>query len=149
MWEGPALEAIRNCQLMGGADGYKEARSILEARFGNTYLVTERIVKDLKSGKSVRSHEIQKLADDLTNASLVLNQIGTIEDAVLESHHFSDASSRAYGCCTNIRCVNKDGSVHVQLVTSRSRVAPIKVCKIPRLELQAAVLSVKMDILLR
>ena len=71
------------------------------------------------------------------------------DDAVLELHHFSDASSRAYGCCTYIRCVNKDGAVHVQLVTSKSRVAPIKVCTIPRLELQAAVLSVKMDILLR
>ena len=42
-------------------------------------------MKDLKSGKSVRSHEIQKLADDLKNASLVLNQIGTINEVNTQS----------------------------------------------------------------
>ena len=73
---GTALEAIRGCQLIGGAYGYRQARDILQARFGNSHLVTERILKDLKSGKPVKSaHDIQQLADDIQNASLVLKQL--------------------------------------------------------------------------
>ncbi|XP_038071202.1 uncharacterized protein LOC119740069 [Patiria miniata] len=71
------------------------------------------------------------------------------DDAWIELHHFSDASSRAYGCCSYIRCVNKYGGVHVQLLLSKSRVAPLKMCTILRLELQAAVVAAKVDALLR
>ena len=66
-------------------------------------------------------------------------------DAHVELHHFSDASQQAYGSCSYLRSVNKAGQVHVALVMSKSRVAPIKSITIPRLELQAAVLSAKVD----
>ena len=71
------------------------------------------------------------------------------EDAVIELHHFSDASERAYGCCSYIRCINRIGVISTGLVISRNKVAPIKQCTIPRLELQAAVLAAKMDQVLR
>ncbi|XP_038046729.1 uncharacterized protein LOC119720934 [Patiria miniata] len=71
------------------------------------------------------------------------------DDAFIELHHFSDASSKAYGCCSYIRCVNKHGMVHVQLIISKNKVTPLKQCTIPRLELQAAVVAVKVDALLR
>ena len=71
------------------------------------------------------------------------------EDAVVELHHFSDASERAYGCCSYIRCINRIGVISTRLVISRNKVAPIKQCTIPRLELQAAVLAAKMDQVLR
>lgn len=58
-----------------------------------------------------------------------------------ELHHFSDASTCGYGQCTYLRQVNEDGSVHCALVMAKSRVAPIKVTTIPRLELAAAVVS--------
>lgn len=48
-----------------------------------------------------------------------------------------------------IRCVNRLGVINVQLVMSKGKVAPLKACTIPRLELQAAVLAVKVDALLR
>ena len=66
-----------------------------------------------------------------------------------ELHNFSDASSQAYGCCTYVRCVNYAGDVHLILLISKCKVAPLKVCTIPRLELQAAVLAVKIDAMLR
>ena len=69
-------------------------------------------------------------------------------DAHVELHHFSDASQLAYGSCSYPRCVNRTGQVHVSLIMSKSRVAPIKSITIPRLELQAAVLSARIDSLL-
>lgn len=59
-----------------------------------------------------------------------------------ELHHFSDASTCGYGQCTYLRQVSEDGSVHCALVMAKSRVTPIKVTTIPRLELAAAVVSV-------
>ena len=70
-------------------------------------------------------------------------------DSAIELHHFSDASLQAYGCCSYIRCINRNGNVHVALVMSKNKVAPLKRLTIPRLELQAAVLSVKVDAFLK
>ena len=63
------------------------------------------------------------------------------DDAYIELHNFSDASERAYGCCSYLRCVNKFGRIHTALIMSKSKVSPIKQVSIPRLELQGAVLS--------
>ena len=71
------------------------------------------------------------------------------DDAAIQLHHFSDASAQGYGCCSYLRCVNKYGQVHVQLIMSKNKVAPLKTCTLPRLELQAAVLAVKVDGLLK
>ena len=50
-----------------------------------------------------------------------------------------------------VRCTNKLGMVHVriQLIASKNKVAPLKLCTIPHLELQAVVLAVKVDALLK
>ena len=69
------------------------------------------------------------------------------KDVRIELHCFSDASERAYGCCCYIRCINKNG-VSVSLVMSKGKVAPIKTISIPRLELQAAVMSAKVGAML-
>jgi hypothetical protein len=71
------------------------------------------------------------------------------DNAVLELHHFSDASQNAYGCCTYLRCLAENGDVHVSLLMSKSKVAPLKQTTIPRLELQAAVLAAKVDHMLK
>lgn len=64
-------------------------------------------------------------------------------------HHFSDAACDGYGQASYIRYVSTDGRVHCMLVMAKSRVAPIKRPTIPRLELTAAVLSVKVSISLK
>ena len=74
---------------------------------------------------------------------------GEFSDSYMEIHHFADSSGKAYGCCSYVRCTSKTGRVHVQLICSKCRVAPIKQVTIPRLELQAAVTAVKIDEMLK
>ena len=83
---GTALEAVRSCQLIGGLKGYDRARGILKSRFGSSHLVTEKIVKGLRSGKPVRSpDDIQQLAVDVENASLILEQLGKMHEVNAQS----------------------------------------------------------------
>lgn len=55
---------------------------------------------------------------------------------------FSDASMRAYGAVVYLRSIDREGKISVRLVASKSRVAPIKIVTLPRLELCASVLLV-------
>ena len=67
----------------------------------------------------------------------------------ISMHHFSDASEQGYGQCSYIRMVDEEGQIHCSLLLGKSRVVPKKFVSIPRLELTAAVLSVKMACLLK
>ena len=67
----------------------------------------------------------------------------------IEIHHFSDASPYAYGQCSYLRLVNTLGQVHCSLLIGKARVAPLKLVTIPRLELNAALLSVRMGTFLK
>ena len=66
-----------------------------------------------------------------------------------EIHHFADASEKGYGAVSYIRSKYESGKVHCAFLFAKSRVAPIKKISIPRLELTAAVLAVKVDSMLR
>ena len=61
----------------------------------------------------------------------------------VQLHHFCDASTVCYSQCYYVRMVNASGEVHCSLVITKSRVAPVKHVPVPRLELAAAVLSVR------
>ncbi|XP_062713663.1 uncharacterized protein LOC134290521 [Aedes albopictus] len=61
-----------------------------------------------------------------------------------ELHGFADASLRAYGAVLYTRCISPDGTVEVNLVCSKSRVAPLKPMTIPRLELCGALLLARL-----
>jgi len=60
-----------------------------------------------------------------------------------ELHHFSDASTRGYGQCSYLRLKKDQGQVHCSFVIGKARVTPLKPITVPRLELTAAVVSVK------
>lgn len=62
----------------------------------------------------------------------------------LELHGFADASKVAYGANVYIRSLFADGSAQMRLVTSKSKVAPIKEESIPRLEGLAALLLARL-----
>ncbi|XP_037931191.1 uncharacterized protein LOC119666002 [Teleopsis dalmanni] len=59
-------------------------------------------------------------------------------------HVFTDASERAYGAAIYIRAEMTDRTISVQLLCSKSRVAPLKTQTIPRLELCAALLGAQL-----
>lgn len=66
-----------------------------------------------------------------------------------EIHVFTDASEKAYGACIYIKSTTKDGLVRVQLLVSKTRVAPIKPTTIPRLELCGALLGARLCVNVR
>nr|XP_029727474.1 uncharacterized protein LOC115265663 [Aedes albopictus] len=59
-------------------------------------------------------------------------------------HIFADASQLAYGACAYVRSTNPGGLVKVALLSSKSRVAPLKRLSIPRLELCGALLAAEL-----
>lgn len=64
-------------------------------------------------------------------------------------HHFSDASQDGFGTVTYVRMQNNKSSVHVSFLLGKARVTSLKQTTIPRLELTAAVLAVRVDQMLR
>ena len=63
----------------------------------------------------------------------------------IELHHFSDASTSGYGQCSYLRLVNERDEVHCSFVMGKARVSPLKSVTIPRLELTAALVSVRVS----
>ena len=59
-------------------------------------------------------------------------------------HTFVDASKRAYAAVTYFRHEYEDGGTTVSLVAAKARVTPTKSVSIPRLELMAAVLGLRL-----
>ncbi|XP_011862577.1 PREDICTED: uncharacterized protein LOC105559116, partial [Vollenhovia emeryi] len=62
----------------------------------------------------------------------------------VELHGFSDASQLAMAAVIYARVSGNDGKVSVQLICSKTKVAPIKKLTIPRLELTAALLLARL-----
>lgn len=58
----------------------------------------------------------------------------------MELHGFSDASEEAYAAVVYLRMIDSQDNIHTSLVTSKTRVSPIKKLTIPRLELCGALL---------
>ena len=67
----------------------------------------------------------------------------------VQLHHFSDASQGANGTASYLPLVDVHDNIHCPIIIGKSRLAPLRSITIPRLELSAAVMSVKIDHMLR
>ncbi|XP_043468378.1 uncharacterized protein LOC122502412 [Leptopilina heterotoma] len=65
-------------------------------------------------------------------------------DCQYEIHGFADASKQAYGAVVYLRVLNKNEQPNITLLISKSKVAPLKVISVPRLELCAVVILAKL-----
>ncbi|XP_058828052.1 uncharacterized protein LOC131687963 [Topomyia yanbarensis] len=67
-----------------------------------------------------------------------------LPNASVKLHVFCDASEAAFGACVYARSADTKGNIRVQLLASKSRVAPLKRITLPRLELCAAVIGAQL-----
>ena len=87
--------------------------------------------------------ELPKLSEFSADRCLKPPDFGQVMSSQL--HHFSDASETGYGAVSYLRLVDSNGNIHCTFVMGKSRVTPLKRITIPRLELSAAVVSVRLD----
>ncbi len=97
-------------------DSYREAKAWLEE------------LEDLKSIKIPRC----------------LHMTG--DEEFMTIHTFVDASKVAYGAVCYLRIENLNGRIEVNIIASKTRVAPLTPVSIPRLELLAAVLGLHLSL---
>ncbi|XP_062716004.1 uncharacterized protein LOC134291800 [Aedes albopictus] len=62
----------------------------------------------------------------------------------IQIHIFTDASENAYGACVYLRSTDSNGSIKVALLSSKSKVSPLKRQSIPRLELCGALMGAQL-----
>ncbi|CAI5694728.1 unnamed protein product [Oreochromis niloticus] len=107
----------------------------------------EPLTSNLKSRWESWLLDLKNLADVKIDRCYVPRDFQTVQKYKL--HHFSDTSVSGYGVCTYLRAVSEAGQVHCSLVFAKSRVAPTKVTTVPRLELSAAVVAVRISDMLK
>ncbi|GFW06848.1 DUF1758 domain-containing protein [Trichonephila clavipes] len=95
---------------------------------------------------SERAKECHRFLEDFNSVrSICIGRFIVHPQATrVELHGFADASEKCYGAVIYCRSQSPDGATAVKLVTSKSRVAPVKSVTMPRLELCAAVLLAKL-----
>ncbi|KAL4123429.1 hypothetical protein QTP88_015607 [Uroleucon formosanum] len=96
-------------------------------------------------------NEVQKQWNAYRTSLCVLNgliiprQITCEGDIInIQIHGFADASIDAYGCCLYLRTTNSSGVHTSKLICAKSKVAPLKIISLPRLELCAALLLARL-----
>ena len=79
--DGEALRSVAGTAVIGGKDGYYEAMTKLESRFGDRHKVMNALMNELDSAKTIRTpQQIQAFADDLYNARLSFNVMHCLDE---------------------------------------------------------------------
>ena len=66
----------------------------------------------------------------------------------IQLHYFSDACNHGYATVSYRRLVDEQGNVHCAFVMGKTSNTPLKQWSVPRLELQAAVVSTRLHVLI-
>lgn len=91
--------------------------------------------------------DLQRLSSFCVSRCFKPAGFGAIKTVQL--HHFSDASNNGYGIVSYLLLTNENNQKFTSFLIGKSRVAPLKLVTIPRMELTAAVIAVKMDKMLQ
>ena len=118
-----------------------QGRQILQATCKGQLSWDDEIPEYLRVDWQKWKDDLRNLENFAVNRCLKPKNFG--QAVKYELHNFSDASLTGYGQCSYLRQINADKQVTCSLVMAKARVAPLKPTTIPRLELQAAVLSAK------
>ncbi|XP_065370843.1 uncharacterized protein LOC135962859 [Calliphora vicina] len=111
-------------------------------------MVMQRVWQDQvewdESLKPATEAEWQKFASSYheVNQIQIPRWVHYVPNSKIELHVFSDASEKAYAAVIYARIETPDGEIFTHLLTSKTKVAPIKSISLPRLELCGAVLAV-------
>ncbi|GFX44580.1 integrase catalytic domain-containing protein [Trichonephila clavipes] len=84
------------------------------------------------------------LLDNLRIPRLVLDSTNDEVSDLIEIHIFCEASKLAYGAAAYVK-VRKQNEVLVNLIASKTRVAPLKAVTLPRLELLGALVAARLS----
>ena len=98
---------------------------------------------ELKSQAECWFSELKNIGD--IRVMRCLRSLSCDECNSMSIHVFVDASCEAYGAVVYTRCSYVGGNSSCHLVCSKSRVAPLTATSIPRLELMAAVLGLRLS----
>jgi hypothetical protein len=118
-------------------------RQILQRLCSINYDWDEEIPEDEWSTWDVWQQSLAQLSTVAIPRCVKVNLAEKLKDAQL--HTFADASRLGYGAVTYLRLVDVNNHLTVSFLVGKSRVAPTKQITIPRLELTAAVLAVKLS----
>ena len=123
------------------------AKFMLQDLCKRKYGWDEKIPQSFSQRWSVWQQGLEKIGEFKADRCFKPKGFGNLVNA--ELHHFSDASQEGYGTVSFLRLKNTDNQLHVAFIFGKARVAPLKQVTIPRMELTAAVLAVRVDRMLQ
>ena len=87
--------------------------------------------------------DVSKLSEFTVDRCFEPANFGDISSSQL--HHFSDTSETAFGSVLYLRLVDNNVKIHCSFLRGKSRLVPLQQVTVPRLELSAATISVRLD----
>ena len=115
------------------------ARMMLQAMWTAGLAWDEKLPAELVKRASTWFRELPDLSQVKIPRSL--KEPGHVTDSQL--HIFTDASLEAYGAVAYLRHEYQSGNVTVRFVMSKAKVTPLKSISVPRLELMAAIVGLR------
>ncbi|XP_045460347.1 uncharacterized protein LOC123670826 [Harmonia axyridis] len=147
----PEIEAITKRRMLSQIAAIFDPLGMISPIIIRAKLLMQEIWKSGQDWDVTLPEEIRKEWAKLTQELPTLREICIPrwiqhkKGSKMEIHAFCDASLKAYGAVVYSKTIDDSGQIHVSLLVSKSKVAPIKNKKtLPKLELCGAVLLAKL-----
>ena len=129
-----------------GALFLHKGKEIIQALCAQNFRWDDQVPQDIGNDWKIWSNQLNQLKNLHISWHFKPPKFGRIKKTNI--HHFSDASDSGYGQASYLHLVRETGRINCCLLTGKVHVTPIKYTTIPRMELVAATLSVKVSRLL-